>query len=1218
MTSLHAQSFNLYNTTLKQATSCTAVAKGNFSGLKDEETQRSVTEIVVANTSTLTLQRFDDNQLKNISRTEAFGLIRAISALRLHGSNRDYLVVTSDSGRIVVLQFDPEKNDFIKIHQETYGKTGVRRLVPGQFIACNPKGLAVMVAAVEKQKMVYMMNRDAASRLTISSPLEGHKSNMLVFDCVALDNDFYNPKFCCLELDYSEADQDPSGEAAAEASKRLTIYEVDLGLNHVVRKWSEETDDGASKLIPVPLGENGPGGVIVCCENWLIYKKEGHPDIRTLLPRRVNLAHERGLLITCSVTFGRKNFFTIVQSELGDLYMVTLETSGETVTDLVVSYFDTIPPAAAMVITREKVLVAYSEFGDHTVYTFEEPEEDNPNAPPEVKVHGIVADDGAEVEITEFKPRSLYNLAKVENMSSLCPLTKLKCGFFAKEERPQLMALCGGGINSSLRSLRCGLAVEEMAVSEMPANPSAVWTIKERLSEEHDTHMVVSFLNATLVFKISSAVEECHDTSLLLDRQTLGVAGMRDDSWIQIHKTGIRHINAHTQSVRDWVAPAKSKIVKCAWNQTQVVIALNKGEIRYFELDDAGLVSEVHSKIFSEEIACLSLPAVREDRRRSLFMSVGLWDDTVRVLSLDPSAPLEEKALQSFPSAPESLAFMLEENQLVLNIGLNSGMMSRSNVDKITGRLSNTRTRYLGTLPVRLRPVRVDGQDALLALSSQSWLCFVRRHVFRTVPLAYEKLEFASCFSSQQCEEGVVSIVKNTLKIFTVEHLDEMFNEKILPLEHTPRDLITLPSGNMVIIETDHNAFTLSEKKALVDSGHDYTPLKPTEEDVDEDDEEGEQETPDEATRRIGLVKPSTAGKWASILRVVNPNGADMGLENLQMLELTDNEAAFTIAHVQFRTRPGEDFVVVGTACNLKFHPKSTTCGYLHLYQVNADGETLRFIHKTSVHDVPCTVAAFEGQLLVAVGNALRLYDVGKRKLLRKCENKNFGSPINSIKVFNDRIWVSTQQDSIHCVKYNRSQNALVLFCDDIAPRHTTCMEVLDHSKCIGGDKFGNIFALRLPTLGDDIDNPTGNRLLWDTGCLNGAPYKFETLINYNVGSCITSIQKTTLALGGREVILYSTIEGTIGALVPVKSLEDMDFFSQLEMHIRNTDHSLVGREHTSFRSAYYPVKGVIDGDLCDFFNTLDKEKQDTIGEDLSRKPGEILKKLEDFRNEVL
>lgn len=94
-----------------------------------------------------------------------------------------------------------------------------------------------MIAAVEKQKFVYVLNRDAAANLTISSPLEAHKSHNVAFAVAALDCGFDNPVFATIELDYSDADQDPSGEAAAAAQKQLVYYELDLGLNHVVRIW---------------------------------------------------------------------------------------------------------------------------------------------------------------------------------------------------------------------------------------------------------------------------------------------------------------------------------------------------------------------------------------------------------------------------------------------------------------------------------------------------------------------------------------------------------------------------------------------------------------------------------------------------------------------------------------------------------------------------------------------------------------------------------------------------------------------------------------------------------------------------------------------------------------------------------------------------------------------------------------------------------------------
>jgi splicing factor 3B subunit 3 len=39
----------------------------------------------------------------------------------------------------------PSKNIFDKVHQETFGKSGCRRVVPGQHLAIDPKGRAIMI-----------------------------------------------------------------------------------------------------------------------------------------------------------------------------------------------------------------------------------------------------------------------------------------------------------------------------------------------------------------------------------------------------------------------------------------------------------------------------------------------------------------------------------------------------------------------------------------------------------------------------------------------------------------------------------------------------------------------------------------------------------------------------------------------------------------------------------------------------------------------------------------------------------------------------------------------------------------------------------------------------------------------------------------------------------------------------------------------------------------
>lgn len=69
-------------------------------------------------------------------------------------------MVGSDSGRIVILEYHPSKNMFEKIHQETFGKSGCRRIVPGQFLAVDPKGRAVMIGKELRELRDIMLWRE--------------------------------------------------------------------------------------------------------------------------------------------------------------------------------------------------------------------------------------------------------------------------------------------------------------------------------------------------------------------------------------------------------------------------------------------------------------------------------------------------------------------------------------------------------------------------------------------------------------------------------------------------------------------------------------------------------------------------------------------------------------------------------------------------------------------------------------------------------------------------------------------------------------------------------------------------------------------------------------------------------------------------------------------------------------------------------------------------
>lgn len=725
------------------------VSAGNFSGPKRHE-------FAVSRGHVLELIRPDESgRLHVVFSTEVFGLIRSLLRYRLHGQEFDHLVVASDSGRITVLRYEDAKGAFTVVQRETYGKTGCRRATAGQFLAGDPRGRAFMVAAIEKQKFVYQTNREE-DLLTMSSPLDAHKSATITFDCCGLDNGFDNPVFAALELEYGEADQDPSGEAAAAAAKMLVHYELDLGLNTVTRRYAKETDRGANALLAVPGGTalssssasaasaaaaaasplDGPGGVLVLAENWVIFEHPLLPgdrpgecgSLRAPIPRRADMPDERGLLLTAGYIHKQKPglFFAIVQSELGDLYKVSL-TYGQKdpstgqypkdkdgkenaclVTDLTVQYFDTIPPASALTVGKNGLLFSASEGGNHYLYRFVSLGENDHEAATSkaIKMPSLAGLDeeaaaaaaaAVEVVCPVFAPRPLTNLAKIDELSSLHPLMDAKLvlppaihqaalavgvggptgssgvsapgalaaaaaaaaaassssssGFGAASSStsslssaPYIAALCGKGPRSSLKLLREGLPVTEVASTALPGEPTAIFTVKQGgggasasssssaaaadeaaassdASSSKDKYIVISFSNATMALAVGEAVEEVSatETGLLYTAPTLAVQLLANDALLQVHPNGMRLITSAApaagsgaggsggaqeaagaagapKKVQEWRAPGKRTVLKACTNPRQVILYLSGGELVYFELDAHGRLDEVARK----------------------------------------------------------------------------------------------------------------------------------------------------------------------------------------------------------------------------------------------------------------------------------------------------------------------------------------------------------------------------------------------------------------------------------------------------------------------------------------------------------------------------------------------------------------------------------------------------------------------------------------------
>lgn len=662
--------------------------------------------------------------------------------------------------------------------------------MPGEYLAVDPKGRAIMLASVEKNKLVYILTRSGETKIEISSPLEAHKPQTLVYYLLGLDVGYDNPVFAALELDYSNVENDPTGEAYKEVEKELVYYELDLGLNHIVRKWSEPVDRSANMLFRVPGGPNAPSGVLCCGEDNISYRRifnKSSSVHRLAIPRREGATEDpnRRRMIVAGTLYSLKggDFFYLLQTEDGDVFKVTFDAPGGVVNSIKIKYFDTIPLATSICILKAGFVFCATESGDRIFYELESLGDDGDD--PEFDSSQFPVDPTEPYAPPFFRPRPLKNLTPVDVLDSMNPIMDMEVANYAEEDAPQIYTVCGTGARSTFRTTRNALEVLDLIESPLPQQATGVWTTKLTVDDEHDSIIVLCLISRTLVLKIGEDVDQATNTGFIEDTTTLGVQQFGEDCIIQIHPRGIRHIQGlqfanddaagETVSLTDWQAPVHRTVVAYAANNRQVAVALSSGEIYYFECDSDGSLAKAEEELSLEHtVTCIAIPDVPEGHVRSSWMAVGTSDQSIRIYNLSPDNEgniLVNISLQQVSSQPCALAINnMKDNSpngysQYLHIGLRSGVYIRSILEDYSGEIGATRRRFLGPAPVRFARITAAGDPAVIVMTSRPWLSYAHPQTgtFCTTPLNYMPFEAAWNFEGSAFK-GVICVNANELR----------------------------------------------------------------------------------------------------------------------------------------------------------------------------------------------------------------------------------------------------------------------------------------------------------------------------------------------------------------------------------------------------------------------------------------------------------------------
>ncbi|KAG5418179.1 RSE1 [Candida metapsilosis] len=1157
----------LYNLTLKPASNYPFSVLGQFIP-KSKQQQLA---LISSTHLSLLIADPETGKLSTQISQHLFAVINSVDKLRFN--DHDVLVFTSDSGNLSIIQYDLKRNEFVSCCQMPMCKNGWNRSYPGEFLAVDSQSRCILVGAMEKKKLLYRVEL-SADKLELSSPVEyasvaRSKQSLLCLSLISLESGLSNPLFVALEYDNEQQ------------VTLLNYYEFDQGMNHVVKHNSKvrTVPNDANYLVPVP---GHIGGVLVCGENWIMYDMLGAESIILPLPRRKN----QNSIITAHVTHVLKKksygFFILLQNDLGDLFrlIIDYDSNRELVRDIEITYFDTIPVCYSLNIFKNGLCFANCVNRSQLLYQFEklgeERGEDDVRINKSGQAETILL---AKEKSLEFKLKGLDNLALIDIVESLSPLTD------SILQNDTLVTL---STKSKLKSIIHGTPTTTLVESPLPFKPTNIFTTKISADAVDDEYLVITSTLSfkTLVLSIGEVIEEVADSEFVLDQPTVAVQQVGKSSIVQIYSNGLRHINGK-KKVTNWYPPAGITITHATTNNQQVLLGMSNLELVYFETDpdDDQLIEyqdrlEVSSPIRS---MCIST-------QQSSFAVVGFADETISVISLQRQSCLQTKSLQALSSSANSLVMLTHNpSTTLIHIGMDNGVYVRTKIDTFSGKLSDTRIKYLGPKPINLNRLKLSEDiTGVLAISSKPWIGYFHQGKYRCTPLLDIDIINGASFKSEDIGgDGIVGIHGDNLVIFSVGKEDSMFdpNQELtitdLNLRYMPRKIIGEEKDRLFVSEVEMGI---------------NTPY---------------------ATNLTKEVKDTVDGEYYEVFGYERGSGCASCVQLIQdgeikqTLEFVKDQRIVDIVKVQFKKNM---YLVVGVT-------KQNDSNLLYTFKIDKK-KNLQYIHKTELNYVPQVMEVFQDRLLVASGNTISLYELGQRQLLRKSLTRiDFvQSIVKASPQPRDRLILADSANSIIFAKFDHEENQFIAIADDVVKRNITAWKQLDYDTVIGGDKYGNLFVSRL-----DRDHSKQVDQNWtvlkqtarSSFNLNSCVYKLQNLCQFYIPDVITSFQLGSFNLGGEECIIYTGLSGTIGVLIPLISKSEIELLHglQLEISSYNDEVNIAGKSHAKLGSYYSPAKNVFDGDFVEMYLNLSLDMKLKIAKKLNKSVGEVEKKLNDIRN---
>ncbi|KAJ3557088.1 hypothetical protein NM688_g1656 [Phlebia brevispora] len=482
-----------------------------------------------------------------------------------------------------------------------------------------------------------------------------------------------------------------------------------------------------------------------------------------------------------------------IGSHMGDPQIVQIHATAQTAIDT-----DTLPLPPGMTTVSSKELADESEDVEMEDATDKQDRKGK-----------IVRTKGSFVEVLEKYP-------------NIAPIMDAVLADTDGSGQPQIVTCSGGSSTGSINVVRTGADFQELAVLNGIPNATNVWPIRPHYDSPTHTHVLVSTLRESLLFKLdgrnTATQPDPESASFVLSEPTLALANVRKRAVINGKSTYadspyIVQVTAHAVTLVEydpalhtfhrtgnaWTPEQHNstwkgrEIVAASLNPSQIVIGLSGnvgftgGAVAVLNLDDKGNLSFIQSREFTRsEISALSCATLDPMKNWSLHVAVAFWDtNTIRLLSLDPKIRLQDIGdVHKFPNLPSLPRSLLLHNFGMGNrpkdpdynpyvvAGLADGSVACFTLKD--NELKDMKLFPLGTAPVSLTPCDIDGKRAVFANGSRSSVLYWDKQRLRQSHVMVKNVTAGASLNTEVFPSCQILSTPSSLIIGQIRGVDKM------------------------------------------------------------------------------------------------------------------------------------------------------------------------------------------------------------------------------------------------------------------------------------------------------------------------------------------------------------------------------------------------------------------------------------------------------------